>query len=207
MKKYAALSYNRVFLVERVINMYSILIDSHSDRINLVLYKNHKQEYIMTEKFDKQSKIIIPKIIEILEKAGLAFNDLKEIVVISGPGSFTGTRLSVTIAKTLAYTLNIAIKSISSIKLLAVNTISDSDYSVALPDQKGYFIGEFNKDNKIIGDYFYLSKQEFIKYQENHKIVDNIEIDWNNIYKYNCLTDEDCYNIKPLYIKKIEVEK
>ena len=31
--------------------------------------------------------------------------------------------------------------------------------------------------------------------------------DYELIYEKDCLTNEDCYNIKPLYIKKIEVEK
>ena len=60
---------------------------------------------------------------------------------------------------------------------------------------------------ELLKDYFYLSNDEFINYQNKHIIISDIQINWNNIYKYNLLKKEDHYNIKPLYIKKIEVEK
>ena len=46
---------------------------------------------------------------------------LDEIIVVNGPGSFTGVRLGVTIAKTLAYTLNIPIKTISSLEVSSIS--------------------------------------------------------------------------------------
>ena len=187
--------------------MYSILIDSHSEKINIVLYKNKVKVIERCETFNKQSKIIVPLILEVLDEEGISFDNITEIIVVNGPGSFTGTRLSVTIAKTIAYSMDIAIKSISSISLLAINVNNDNDYSIAIPDQKGFFIGEYTKDNELKKEYFYLTKDEYSNYKNDHQIIDDININWDNIYKYNCLKNEDCYNIKPLYIKKIEVEK
>ena len=207
MKKYVALYFNRVFLVEKSDFMYSLLIDSHGKELILVIYKNNKVIFEDITSFNNQSKIIIPKIIDILHKENLGFQDLQEIIVVNGPGSFTGIRIGVTIAKTLAYCLDIPIKSISTIKLLAINAEKSSDYSIAVPDQKGFFIGEFNNHNELINNYFYISNSSFNDYNKNHQIIENINIDYNNIYKCNCLTNENCYTIKPLYIKKIEVEK
>ena len=186
--------------------MYSLLLDSHGKELNIVLYSNHMVNKKESISFNNQSKIIIPKILELLENAQIDFNFLKEIVVVNGPGSFTGIRLGVTIAKTIAYSLNIPIKSISTLKLLAINVDSPYNYSISIPDQKGFFVGEFN-NGKLINDYFYLPKEDYLTYKSNNNVVEDIEIDWNNIYKYDCLNDEDYYNIKPLYIKKIEVEK
>ena len=45
--------------------------------------------------------------------------DLTKIVVAKGPGSYTGVRIGVTIAKTLAWTLNIPLVGISSLEILA----------------------------------------------------------------------------------------
>jgi tRNA threonylcarbamoyl adenosine modification protein YeaZ len=187
--------------------MYSLLIDSHGAELNIVLFKDKGVLSAIKQVFNNQSKIIVPKILELLSSNHVEINELTEIIVVNGPGSFTGVRLGVTIAKTLAYSLNIPIKSISTIKLLAINAQEKSDYSIALPDQKGFFIGEFNNNNKLVNDYFYLTKDEYLGYKDKHKTIQNSNIDWNNIYKYDCLNDEDCYNIKPLYIKKIEVEK
>jgi tRNA threonylcarbamoyladenosine biosynthesis protein TsaB len=45
--------------------------------------------------------------------------DLTKIVVAKGPGSYTGVRIGVTIAKTLAWTLKIPLVGISSLETLA----------------------------------------------------------------------------------------
>ncbi|TDM00656.1 tRNA (adenosine(37)-N6)-threonylcarbamoyltransferase complex dimerization subunit type 1 TsaB [Macrococcus carouselicus] len=65
------------------------------------------------------SIMLIPKIEMVIEHAGIGMKDLEGIVVSAGPGSYTGLRIGVTAAKTLAYTLNIPLYSVSSLKALA----------------------------------------------------------------------------------------
>ena len=183
--------------------MYSILLDTHSKDLFIIIYKDHKVISENKYTFPNQSKYIISKLQEVLDSNKIDIKELKEIIVVNGPGSFTGVRIGVTVAKTIAYALDIPIKSISSLYLQAINANSDKDYLIAIPDNKGYYVGEFSKDNKLLKDYYYIPKSEF-----NDKDVLNVtDINWNLIYENNCLTDEDYYNMKPLYIKKIEVEK
>ena len=186
--------------------MFSLLIDIHSNDMNVILYKDKILYDSFSKTYNNQSKMLIPSIVNLLEKNRLSLNDLNEIIVVNGPGSFTGIRIGVTVAKTLSYSLNIPIKSISSLILKAISVNKEGDYSIAMPDNKGFFIGEF--ENQLLkGNYFYISKDEFEDYKNNHTVIENIDMNWNKIYEIDCLTDEDCYNIKPLYIKKIEVEK
>lgn len=56
-----------------------------------------------------QSADILPKIEEILKKQKKSFKDIKAIVVNQGPGSFTGVRIGVTVANTLAWSLDIPV--------------------------------------------------------------------------------------------------
>ncbi|QFG00449.1 tRNA (adenosine(37)-N6)-threonylcarbamoyltransferase complex dimerization subunit type 1 TsaB [Psychrobacillus glaciei] len=63
----------------------------------------------------------MPAIEEILKKADIKPGEIDAIAVAKGPGSYTGVRIGVTIGKTLAWTLNIPIFSVSSLHVLAGN--------------------------------------------------------------------------------------
>jgi tRNA threonylcarbamoyladenosine biosynthesis protein TsaB len=63
----------------------------------------------------------MPGIERILMDADKRQEDLKKIVVANGPGSYTGVRIGVTIAKTLAWSLQIPVVPVSSLKVLAAN--------------------------------------------------------------------------------------
>lgn len=56
-----------------------------------------------------------------LQSAGLTIQAVEGIAVSAGPGSFTGLRVGVTAAKTLAYTLEKPIVPVSSMDVLAAN--------------------------------------------------------------------------------------
>lgn len=63
----------------------------------------------------------MPAIEEILARVGMKPNELDAIAVSEGPGSYTGVRIGVTLAKTLAWTLQKPLVGISSLKALAAN--------------------------------------------------------------------------------------
>ncbi|MGM0899396.1 MAG: tRNA (adenosine(37)-N6)-threonylcarbamoyltransferase complex dimerization subunit type 1 TsaB [Bacillota bacterium] len=63
----------------------------------------------------------MPAIEELMKKAQIAPDDLTQIVAAEGPGSYTGVRIGLTIAKTLAWSLKIPLLTVSSLKVLAAN--------------------------------------------------------------------------------------
>ena len=65
----------------------------------------------------------MPAIEELLEQAGLVPADIDAIAVSEGPGSYTGARIGVTIAKTLAWTLGKPLVGVSTLKALAANAL------------------------------------------------------------------------------------
>ena len=186
--------------------MYSLLIDTHSSDLNLVLFKNHLVFNKISENCNNQSKIVISRIDNLLKKSNISLDELNEIIVVNGPGSFTGVRIGVTIAKTFSYALNIPIYSISSLAIKALSSDLPSSFSTQIPDNKGRYIGEFDSDKSLV-NIQYLDNKEFEIYQQSRFIYDNNNINWDLLFQTNYLKKEDCYNIKPIYIKKIEVEK
>lgn len=63
----------------------------------------------------------MPAIEEVMKKAGITPAELDGIAVSEGPGSYTGVRIGVTLAKTLAWSLQKPLVGVSSLKVLAAN--------------------------------------------------------------------------------------
>ena len=70
------------------------------------------------------ARILTTLIEELLEKNSVRMQDLEAVAVSEGPGSYTGLRIGVSVAKGIAYTLKIP--------LLAVSTLDAMASSVAL---------------------------------------------------------------------------
>lgn len=67
-----------------------------------ILDKLHKKQNL-------GSQALLPSIQKILTRNKKKFSDLTEIRVNPGPGSFTGTRVGVTVANALGFSLNIPV--------------------------------------------------------------------------------------------------
>jgi len=100
--------------------MYTLFISTYDKLINISLLKDGKLKSTI-EEISKQnhSILVMPMIDNILKSNKITTSDLNEIIVVNGPGSFTGVRIGVVIAKTLAYTLNIPIKTITSLECIS----------------------------------------------------------------------------------------
>jgi len=191
--------------------MYSLFIDTHNDSMVVGLYYN--AEVLSMEKSkssQSHSNNLIPMIEKLCNQNHIKPTSLKEIVVVNGPGSFTGIRIGVTVAKTLAYALNIPIKTISSLELKALSSSSKGLKVCVEGDKNGCFIGLFN-DNKLQNDMFYLSTKDFKEYLKvnnyTENVIDGIDLDYKKIYDYiKALPNLNCHEIKPLYVKIIEVQ-
>lgn len=77
-----------------------------------------KGEYITNLK-KNHSVRVMPAIEALMNDCDIKPAELSKIVVAKGPGSYTGVRIGVTIAKTLAWTLNIPLVGISSLEVSA----------------------------------------------------------------------------------------
>lgn len=96
----------------------------------------------------------MPAIEELLQKAGVKPAELDAIAISEGPGSYTGVRIGVTIAKTLAWTLQKPLVGISSVQSLAANAQLSSDVVCALFDarRQHVYAGAYEQGSAIIED-------------------------------------------------------
>lgn len=100
--------------------MYSLLIDSSNQPLAVALMKEDELLVTYTSSVKQNHSVqLMPQVAALLETANITPQDLTNIVVAQGPGSYTGLRIGVTVAKTLAYTLNANLYGVSSLKALA----------------------------------------------------------------------------------------
>lgn len=185
--------------------MYSLFVDTHFLNLVLVLYKDGKiVDKIELINIRNQSEYLVPNIKKILDNANITTHNLDEIIVVNGPGSFTGVRIGVTVCKGIAYLNQINIKTISSLQVLASNVAKES-FQVSIPENNGLFVGIFNGDFKN-PEYIYLKKEDVDTYVTNNVIAEVNDIDYEQVYqKAKELPYINPHLVNPLYIKNIEV--
>jgi tRNA threonylcarbamoyladenosine biosynthesis protein TsaB len=83
-----------------------LFIDT-SDREKLVLGLDEKR--FEAKARDNKSQNLLPFLDEILKSEGKTVKEITEIKVNTGPGSFTGLRVGVTVAMTLGYSLGVKV--------------------------------------------------------------------------------------------------
>lgn len=100
--------------------MTILAIDTSNYTLGVALVDNDKVigEYITNIKVNHSVRAM-PAVQNLMKDCGIAPKQLSKIVVARGPGSYTGVRIGVTIAKTLAWSLNIPMVGVSSLEILA----------------------------------------------------------------------------------------
>ena len=178
--------------------MWSLFIDTHYKNIVIALYQNENLVDIVNKEVSKDHSVFIMHLLEeLLKKNKITVHDLNKIYVCKGPGSFTGIRLCVTIAKTLAYTLNIPIKSLTSIELVS---LGNNDPYLVVSENNGVFIAERNDLDNIK----YYSKSEYQEFKTTHEVSENLKPAYEKIPSYlKNKPNESPHAVNPLYIKGI----
>jgi tRNA threonylcarbamoyl adenosine modification protein YeaZ len=102
--------------------MKFLTMDTSNKTLSIALVKNNAVVSSFTLNIKKNHSItLMPAIDRLFKVVAWTPQQVEKIVVSAGPGSYTGVRMAVTTAKTLAYTLNKPLVAISSLALLAQN--------------------------------------------------------------------------------------
>lgn len=102
--------------------MKALAIDTTNNVLGIAIVDEESVigEYITNLK-KNHSVRAMPAIERLLHDCDLTPKDLDKVIVATGPGSYTGVRIGVSIAKTMAWALQIPIVGISSLEILAAN--------------------------------------------------------------------------------------
>jgi tRNA threonylcarbamoyladenosine biosynthesis protein TsaB len=79
---------------------------------------------------------LLPIIDDAMREQGWSPRDLQELYVSIGPGSFTGLRLAVTLAKTMALAMGVKIVAVPTLRVLVENAPPEAQHVIVVLDAK-----------------------------------------------------------------------
>ena len=158
------------------------------------------------------ASLIVPMIKEGFDNVSLDIKNIDKIFIVNGPGSFTGVRVGVSVAKTISWSLHIPIIPLSSLEVIA-STNSDKPFHVGLIDARrgNVYAGIYDNELNVV------MKDQFVSFDDLN-ISDDYELigegykDSNpDIIKIiNKHMNDECinpHNLKPNYLKLTEAEE
>jgi tRNA threonylcarbamoyladenosine biosynthesis protein TsaB len=199
--------------------MKTLFIDTTSEIYNISIFQ---ENCLLNEKkgFSNQdlSKNLVEIVNSLLKECNFVADDVDKIVVIDGPGSFTGIRMGVTVAKTYAWALNKEISSISKLLLMAINSDGDLKMPIIHARADDYYFGLYDGDNKAIINDTHMSKNEILKIIDIYKpiiITNSEEFEQRRLPLENSLglikhienlNSKNPHKVNPKYLKLTQAE-
>lgn len=80
-------------------------------QVKVTLIGNDSKTKELTIRQKTGSQVLLPAIVKIVKDTKINLSDIKSIQVNNGPGSFTGTRIGVSVANALGFALDIPVNS------------------------------------------------------------------------------------------------
>ncbi len=216
--------------------MKTLVFDTCFNKTYLVLKFDNNilaSEIIDSTDTNYHSAYLIPKIRDVLKQNSLLIKDLDAIGVNIGPGSFTGIRAGITIARVLSQQVNLKLVGVNSLEILSKLNKSDKKAIVVADARKNkVYYAEFqssktivepilvDKDeliSKITKDDFVIADTSISQFL-NENSIDNLNYETSDenlglflseivSEKLNLDDDYNWAKVKPLYIQKPSITK
>ena len=129
------------------------------------------------------SNIVMPIIDNLFKISDLIINDIDKIAVAIGPGSFTGVRIALGIAKGLAMALNKPLIAVNELDILEAIASGNENEIIPLIDARKERV-YYKYQNKYIDDYLINLISNFDK-NKKYVFVGDGAINYKNILKDN----------------------
>ena len=158
--------------------------------------------------------MMVPEIDNIMERNGVSKEDLNAVVVGIGPGSYTGIRIGLTIAKTMTYMLKIPMYVVSSLSIFK----DEKEATICVLNARSgrSYIGVYQVDKVLLNDQV-LENDKALEYIKSHQTylvsgesehlgIKPIEFDiTKNLAKAYKEKNKvkDIFRINPVYLKDL----
>lgn len=128
-----------------------LAIDTATDHLYLsVIIDDQEKGNVWVIGNQDHSVRIMPLMEELLQAEGLKLQDLDEVIVGVGPGSYTGVRIGVSIAKMIGYLNSCQVSKVSSLALLASSSQAERIVPFLDARRGNAFLATFHQQNQLL---------------------------------------------------------
>lgn len=192
---------------------YVLFLDSSNTSLTVGLAQDNKLvDEISYEAWQTQSEHMIPEIDNLLEKHQVSRNDLESVMVAIGPGSYTGVRIALTIAKVIAVALQIQVFPVSSLQIIKygnkpsiclINARSNRSYIGCYQGEKCLLVDQIMTNDEVRN--YISSHPDYVicgecKYLGIDGYISDIGLEMTSLLG-KVEACEDARALKPVYLK------
>ena len=193
--------------------MTGLLIDSSNNRLTVGISVDKRIiDFIDEEAWQRQSELLVSSLDELLKKHNIKRQDISYVVASKGPGSYTGVRIGLTVAKVIAFALNVPLYLSSSLEVLQDR--SAPSICVSNARSKRSYVGVYFGEEAIVEDTIWSNEDLllYIKEHPSYKVCGEIEYLGLSAQKPDVLSNlnesnteknlqKDVLSAKPVYLK------
>lgn len=181
--------------------MKYLYLDTSTSYLYVGVVSDNKLLYEIKDKLDNNlSTFSLYYIEKMFKELNMTPRDIDKIIVVNGPGSFTGIRIGITIAKTWAWALKIPITTISSLLAMAISC-NYGVYKIPIIDarREHYYAAIYDKDYQSILDDCYISRETLLE-KVHH-------LDASFSFIASSFLEENCEEYTPDILRIVDVVK
>ncbi len=184
--------------------MITLCMDTSQSFLVLALLKEDQVLASVQEVcWKRQSEELFPQLIRLMEDNGVRTEDISEIVITSGPGSYTGVRIAMTVAKVFAAMKELPLFTLGSLQLIAgmerhVHVLMDArghrayhavfENGKAVTEPQAVDVDELRdligEEEEVLGDGHLIGREDcwgnlaenFLLLKQEWKAVDNVHL-------------------------------
>ena len=193
---------------------FELLMDSSNTELSIGVVEDNKLTYKTSfPAWQRQSELMIPELEKALNATGKELKDVEKIVVGKGPGSYTGLRIAMTIAKVVGVLNGCKLVLVSSLQMLG--PVNEKFIALMNARSGRSYIGVYDNGKTVLADDI-MTNDDVRKYIEEHQdfkvygdttylgiegnkpdIVENLFL-----LKDKVEPEENNLKVKPVYLKE-----
>ncbi len=200
--------------------MNYLAIDTSGKNLTVIICKDGKiTEYFDSECGVNHSVALMPKIEEMVVKAGFDLTKADFFSAVVGAGSFTGIRIGVATIKAMCFAFNKPCLSITSFDTLAYNEQGKKVLALIDAKHNGFYACGY-ENNKVVLEPCYIDREKVVELLTEYEGVSATEIEGLSlkivsvakglikaIEKKSHEKSDDIECLSPLYVRKSQAEE